>query len=106
VEFSVILLIISNAAASTVTREKEDGTLDLLLTTPITSRYYIWGKLRGLVSFVQPLVAVPVISAALFIAGDILRWTLGDSDFQWIVLPEAIILMPAMLLIVCAFAAI
>jgi len=47
VEFSVILLIISNAAASTVTREKEDGTLDLLLSTPITSRYYIWGKCAG-----------------------------------------------------------
>jgi ABC-type Na+ efflux pump permease subunit len=58
----VILLIVTNAAASTVTREKEDGSLDLLLTTPITSRYYIWGKLRGLVSYVLPLVAVPVSS--------------------------------------------
>ena len=55
----------TNAAASTVTREKEDGTLDLLLTTPITSHYYIWGKLRGLVSFVLPLIAVPVVSALL-----------------------------------------
>src|SRR5262249_3204276 len=67
VEFGVILLIVTNAAASTVTREKEDGTLDLLLTTPITSRYYIWGKLRGLVSYVLPLVAVPVASAIIFI---------------------------------------
>ncbi|HEY7087535.1 MAG TPA: ABC transporter permease subunit, partial [Tepidisphaeraceae bacterium] len=66
-EFAVILLIVTNAAASTVTREKEDGSLDLLLTTPITSRYYIWGKLRGLVSFVLPLIAVPVISSILFI---------------------------------------
>ncbi len=57
-----------------MTREKEDGTLDLLLSTPITSRYYIWGKLRGLVAFVLPLVAVPVASAFLFIAHDLLRW--------------------------------
>jgi hypothetical protein len=28
VEFAVILLIVTNAAASTVTREKEDGSLD------------------------------------------------------------------------------
>jgi len=106
-EFSVILLIISNAAASTVTREKEDGTLDLLLSTPITSRYYIWGKLRGLVSFVLPLVAVPVISAALFTIHDVIRWLgRGDSRFDWIVFPEALIMMPAMLIIVCAFAAI
>jgi ABC-type transport system involved in multi-copper enzyme maturation permease subunit len=107
VEFSVILLIVANAAASTVTREKEDGTLDLLLTTPITSRYYIWGKLRGLVAFVLPLVAVPVASAFLFIAHDLIRWLAErDSSFQWIVFPEALIMMPAMLIIVCAFAAI
>jgi hypothetical protein len=36
IEFAVILLIVTNAAASTVTREKEDGSLDLLLATPIT----------------------------------------------------------------------
>ncbi|MGA3067224.1 MAG: ABC transporter permease subunit [Tepidisphaeraceae bacterium] len=106
-EFSVILLIITNAAASTVTREKEDGTLDLLLSTPITSRYYIWGKLRGLVSFVLPLLAVPVVSCFLFIAHDLLRWLAeGDSRFQWIVFPEALLMMPSMLIIVCAFAAI
>ena len=106
-EVSVILLIITNAAASTVTREKEDGTLDLLLSTPITSRYYIWGKLRGLVSFVLPLLAVPVVSCFLFIAHDLLRWLAeGDTRFQWIVFPEALLMMPTMLIIVCAFAAI
>ncbi|MGA2442916.1 MAG: ABC transporter permease subunit [Tepidisphaeraceae bacterium] len=107
VEFSVILLIISNAAASTVTREKEDGTLDLLLSTPITSRYYIWGKLRGLVAFVLPLLAVPVASSLLFIVHDLVRWLAArDNNFQWIVFPEAMLTMPAMLIIVCAFAAI
>ena len=108
VEFAVILLIVTNAAASTVTREKEDGTLDLLLTTPITSRYYIWGKLRGLVSFVLPLVAVPVVSALVFIVYDIVRrvgsW--GDLNFEWVVFPEAVLIMPGVLVIVAAFAAI
>lgn len=108
VELSVILLIVTNAAASTVTREKEDGTLDLLLSTPITSRYYIWGKLRGLVSFVLPLIAVPVLSVAVFIVYDLFRqfanW--DDPTFQWIVFPEAVLILPAMLIIVAAFAAI
>jgi ABC-type transport system involved in multi-copper enzyme maturation permease subunit len=108
VEFAVILLIVTNAAASTVTREKEDGTLDLLLSTPITSRYYIWGKLRGLVSFVLPLVAVPVASAAIFIVFDSYHRFAGwnDPNFQWIVFPEAVLLLPAMLVIVVAFASI
>jgi ABC-type transport system involved in multi-copper enzyme maturation permease subunit len=108
IEFAVILLIVTNAAASTVTREKEDGSLDLLLTTPITSRYYIWGKLRGLVSFVLPLVAVPVISVLLFVIYDVVRrmgaW--DDPAFQWIVFPEAVLILPGMLIIVAAFAAI
>lgn len=98
----------TNAAASTVTREKEDGTLDLLLSTPITSRYYIWGKLRGLVSFVLPLVAVPVVSVLMFVAYDALRrfgnW--NEPGFNWIVFPEAVLLLPAMLVIVVAFASI
>jgi hypothetical protein len=106
-EFAVILLIVTNAAASTVTREKEDGSLDLLLSTPITSRYYIWGKLRGLVSFVLPLVAVPVASVLLFILYDIVRLAGSDDmQFRWIVFPEALLVMPATLIIVAAFASI
>jgi ABC-type transport system involved in multi-copper enzyme maturation permease subunit len=109
-EFAAILLIVTNAAASCVTREKEDGTLDLLLSTPITSRYYIWGKLRGLVSFVLPLVAVPVASCLLFVLFDCLRLIGGagavGEEFNWVVFPEAILITPVMLVIVSAFAAI
>jgi ABC-type Na+ efflux pump permease subunit len=105
IEFAVILLIVTNAAASTVTREKEDGSLDLLLATPITSRYYIWGKLRGLVSFVLPLAAVPITSMLLFVIYDISRLLSGDQ-FEWIVFPEALLILPGTLTIVVAFAAI
>ena len=108
-EFAVVLLIVTNAAASAVTREKEDGTLDLLLTTPITSRYYIWGKLRGLVYFVLPLLAVPAASVLLFVLYDLFRFGTGGADdpsSRWIAFPETVLLMPAMLVIVVAFAAI
>ena len=40
--------------------------MDLLLTTPLTSRYILWGKLRGLVSFAAPLLAGPVIVLLVF----------------------------------------
>ena len=105
IEFAVILLIVTNAAASTVTREKEDGSLDLLLATPITSRYYIWGKLRGLVSFVLPLAAVPIVSILIFIIYDIFRMA-GGQDSDWIVFPEAVFVLPGTITIVVAFAAI
>ena len=109
-ELAVVLLVVTNAAASTVTREKEDGTLDLLLTTPITSRYYIWGKLRGLVYFVLPLLAVPAASVTLFVLYDLFRFgtepTTTAVAARWVAFPEAIVLMPAMLVIVTAFAAI
>jgi len=105
IEFAVILLIVTNAAASTVTREKEDGSLDLLLATPITSRYYIWGKLRGLVSFVLPLSAVPILSILIFIIYDIFKMVGGDNS-DWIVFPEAVFVLPGTITIVVAFAAI
>ncbi len=109
-EFAVVLLIVTNAAASAVTREKEDGTLDLLLTTPITSRYYIWGKLRGLVYFVLPLLAVPAASVLIFVLYDLFRFGPGgggtEDNPRWIAFPETVLLMPAMLVIVTAFAAI
>jgi hypothetical protein len=57
---------------------------------------------------VLPLVAVPVFSVLLFVLYDIVRrvgdW--NDPAFQWIVFPEAVLILPGMLIIVAAFAAI
>jgi ABC-type Na+ efflux pump permease subunit len=100
-EVATILLIVTNAAASTVTREREDGSLDLLLSTPITSRYYIWGKLRGLVSFALPLVIVPAASLLVFVLID-----LASGSGQWLVLPEALLTVPLLLIVMVAFASI
>ncbi len=107
VEVAVIILIVTNAAASTVTREREDGTLDLLLSTPITSRYYLWGKLAGLVSFMLPLVLVPAVSAGLFVLVDAFVWLVkSDPHVEWLVLPESVLALPLVLTVVVAFATI
>lgn len=60
IQFGLVLLIAANTAATAMTREKESKTLDILLTTPLTSKYILWGKLRGLVSFAFPLLAGPM----------------------------------------------
>ncbi len=59
-ELIVISLIAINMSATSVAREREDGTLDLLLTTPITSGAYLSGKLRGIIAYLLPLIAVPL----------------------------------------------
>ncbi len=105
VEILILLLVVTNAAASTVTREKEDGTLDLLLTTPITSRYYIWGKLHGLVVFALPLIAVPTASLiGVMLVGFFASIGNGDQS-RWLVQPESAVLLPVLLTILSALAA-
>ncbi|MFG0256625.1 MAG: ABC transporter permease subunit [Phycisphaerales bacterium JB043] len=64
-ETLIIVLLALNMSATSVSREREDGTLDLLLTTPISPRAYLWGKLRGLLSFFIPLLLVPTLTIAM-----------------------------------------
>jgi ABC-type transport system involved in multi-copper enzyme maturation permease subunit len=66
-ELGVITLVALNMSATAVAREREDGTLDLLLTTPITPAAYLSGKVRGMVAYLLPLLAVPI--ATLLLAG-------------------------------------
>ncbi len=66
-ESAVVILIAINMAATAVSREREDGTLDLLLTTPITPTDYLSGKLKGLIAYLLPLLAVPI--GTLLVAG-------------------------------------
>ncbi len=62
VEIAVVCLVAIYMSAGCVSREREDGTLDILLTTPLTPRQYVWGKLRGLVRFLSLMIAVPVLT--------------------------------------------
>jgi ABC-type transport system involved in multi-copper enzyme maturation permease subunit len=64
-ELAVITLVAINMAATSVSREREDGTLDLLLTTPITPSQYLTGKLRGMVYYLLPMLAVPLLTLGL-----------------------------------------
>ncbi|MFN3168092.1 MAG: hypothetical protein ACE37H_13610 [Phycisphaeraceae bacterium] len=77
-EVAVITLVALYMAAGSVSKEREDGTLDIMLTTPITPKYYIWGKLRGLVRFLSVMIALPVVTltivAAYSFAGKMMQW--------------------------------
>jgi len=81
-EMAVITLVAINMAATSVSREREDGTLDLLLTTPITPVQYLTGKLRGMVYYLLPMLAVPLVTLGLAAAYSLLGEVglLGDPN--------------------------
>jgi len=64
-EYLVIALVAVVSASSTIASEREDGTLDILLTTPITPSDYLGGKLKGLVRYLGPMLAAPVVTTML-----------------------------------------
>ncbi len=73
IQVAIALIIAANTAATSMTKEKESKTMELLLTTPLTPKYVLWGKLRGLVSFASPLLAGPVLVLLVFAAASYLR---------------------------------
>ncbi|MEO0512255.1 MAG: ABC transporter permease subunit [Planctomycetota bacterium] len=98
-ELAVATLVAVNMSATAVTREREDGTLDLLLTTPLTPSMYLSGKLRGLIAYLAPMISVPVLTLA---AAGIGAWAMGSTVTAGlqqpvevpVVLPEAALLAP------------
>lgn len=117
-ELGIITLLAITMAATAVTREREDGTLDLLLTTPITPSAYLTGKLRGLIAYLLPLLAVPLGTVA-FASLYALTGGLGREDGAMVstvalakpvvhpvILPEAALLMPVIVIPFIAFCAI
>ncbi len=64
-ETVIIVLTALNMSATAVSREREDGSLDIILTTPIQPGPYLSGKLRGLIQFLAPMLLVPTITLGM-----------------------------------------
>ena len=100
IELAVVLLVVTNTAATTLTREKEALTIELLLSTPLTSRYIIAGMLQGLVRLVVPLIAVPTVTVLLFAVVDLSR-----PGQPAVTTPEAVVVVPLLMVSFAALAA-
>ena len=101
IELAVILLVVTNTAAITLTREKETQTIELLLSTPLTSQYIVAGMLRGLVSFALPMIAVPTSTLVLFALGGLF----SGGKLPGVVPVEAALLAPLLMVAYSAMAA-
>jgi ABC-type transport system involved in multi-copper enzyme maturation permease subunit len=99
IELLVVLLVITSTAATTLTREKESATMEMLLTTPLTSRYIIAGMLQGLVRLVIPLIAIPTFTLCAIAIGDLGRWSTSPVTAL-----EAVFAVPAVMIAFAALA--
>ncbi len=103
VEFGITLFVATTAAATSMTREKESNTLELILATPLTSSNVITGKTWGLIWAAGPMLLVPYFTVLLFVLTDLFRGRLFDQNVA-IVNPEALLTLPVMFLAFTAFA--
>ncbi len=110
-EIVVIALVALNTSATAVSREREDGTLDLILTTPIQPGPYLAGKLKGLIQFLVPLMLVPfatMLMLSVYVLMDgfgkgttLTNVTLPNSTATIpelpVILPEGAVILPIVL---------
>jgi ABC-type Na+ efflux pump permease subunit len=61
-EVLIVIFTSISLSASAIAKEREDGSLDLLLTTAITPKLYLGGKMKGLVLHILPMVLVPCVT--------------------------------------------
>ncbi len=105
-EVVIIALIALNLSATAVTREREDGTLDLILTTPIQPGPYLNGKMRGLIQYLVPIMLVPIVTMAalaIYVMAKNLTLPVTTSSMTTAVtipaiLPEGAIVLPVTLI--------
>lgn len=79
VEVTMVALAATAIAGTAVTREREQGTLDLVLTTPIGPAAYLQGKLLGIVRSLLPLLLPPML--LLIAAAIVLMVSQGSGRF-------------------------
>ncbi|MEW4566478.1 ABC transporter permease subunit [Tautonia sp. JC769] len=60
VQVSLGLLLLSVSAATSLAEERQRGSLDVLLVTPISTRSVVWGKWCGAFRSVPPLLIFPI----------------------------------------------
>lgn len=71
---ALLLVSATVIAATSVTREREQSTLEILATTPVDGESYVLGKLVGITRTCGVLFLLPVLHVAVFVAAGTLLW--------------------------------
>jgi ABC-type Na+ efflux pump permease subunit len=68
--FLISLVIVNALAVTSITNERDGGSLDLLLVTDLTPKEFLFGKMLGVAYVTWEMLAAPlVLCLALFVAG-------------------------------------
>ena len=62
----ISLLLVAAQSVTSITTERDLGTLDLLLVTDLTPKEFIFGKLWGIVYNTKEFLLPPIILAAVY----------------------------------------
>ena len=71
-QVSIGLLLLSVSAATTLAEERDRGSLEVIMTTPLSAREIVWGKWCGTIATVPRLAILPIwvgIGAAMVSGG-------------------------------------
>ncbi len=63
-QVAIGLLLLSVSAATTLAEERDRGSLDVIMATPLTTREIVWGKWWGTFAMVPRLAILPIWVAA------------------------------------------
>lgn len=69
----ILVLLSTIIAATTVSQEREDGTLVLLATTPINCATYVKGKVRGVARNLIFLVGLPFLHVVIWVVAGVVH---------------------------------
>ena len=72
------LLLLSVSAATSLAEERQRGSLDVLLATPLSTRSIVLGKWWGAFRGVPPLLVLPVLIAAALASHTGSLWGVAD----------------------------
>jgi ABC-type transport system involved in multi-copper enzyme maturation permease subunit len=104
IELLIALFIATATASTSMTREKESNTLELLLATPLTSAAIIKGKIAGLVSSAGPLLLIPFLSVVFFLFLDLVTGRLlGAKSAGPVVYWETLLTLPILMVAFTGF---
>ena len=84
--FLVSLVIVNALAVTSITNERDGGSLDLLLVTDLTPPEFIFGKMLGVAYVTREMVALPLV-LCLYL------WLVGGMTFEnlvWLLLGQIV----------------